>query len=95
VSDGRLDKVVDIRQAELNHFLHWIALIFVAAYAWQLHGWGWALATFIGLITVISIGNLVILAVSGNLAFVRINRWGWIVVSLLLVAFSGASIQHV
>lgn len=74
-----------------DHSLHWLGLIGIAGYAWQLHGFFVAVAGLLALLLVIAISNLAILATSGRFALVRVNRWAWLVVALVLLALSGAS----
>lgn len=88
----RLDS--DSRYADnvaADNSLHWLALLSAAGYAWKLHGLLAAIAVLVGLLIVISLSNLAILAKSGSFKLLRLNRWSWVVLAVILLAASGAS----
>lgn len=74
---------------------HWFALIAVALYAWQLHGFWIGLLLLVGLIAVIAVTNMILLVRFGNFRALLINRWFWVAAAFVTVAMSGASIGSV
>ena len=84
-----------VERVRQDYALHWLAILAVAAYSWQLHGVLIALAVGLGLVAAISTTNLLILGSTGRLGLVRVARWAWVVVGLIAVTLSGASIESV
>ncbi len=75
----------------VDHYLHWLALLSAAGYAWKLHGLLAAIAVLIGLLIIISLTNLVVLTKFGSFRLLRVNRWSWVILAVVLLAVSGAS----
>lgn len=74
-----------------DHYLHWVALVAAAAYAWQVHGWSTGLIVLFGTIAIIVATNVLVLALSGS-RFLRLNRWAWVILAFVGIALSGASV---
>lgn len=86
------DEAAQIRR---NHGLHWLALLALAAYAWQLHGILTAFVLLLGLLILIGGTNMFLLMTTGNIRATRWSRWGWLAVAGLGVVISGAEIGSV
>jgi hypothetical protein len=80
--------------ADRDHYVHLLLMIGAGLYGWQLHGLMFGIGTILALWVIIAISNHVILLTSGNLAWIRLNRWGWLVVAYIAVGLSGASVSH-
>jgi len=78
-----------------DHYLHWLAMLGAAAYAWQLHNLFLGVAVLIGLVVVISVTNVLLLSLFQSFAVVRANRWAWVILAYAALAWSGASIGRV
>ena len=78
-----------------DHHAHRIAHILISVWAGWAWGWLWGLGLFVGLFAVIALSNAVILNTSGSLGLIRTNRWFWLLLALLLILISTASIQQV
>ena len=81
-----------VEKVREDHYLHRLCLIGVSFWGAQIWGWLWGLLLFVGIISAISVGNIAILATTGNLKIIRVNRWTWIVVGLVLIIATTASI---
>lgn len=82
-------------QVRLDHNAHKFALFVISAYGWQLHSWFVGLLVLIGLFATISLTNIAILAVAPEkrlFALLRWNRWGWVVIAGIALAYSGSSL---
>ncbi|MBP7135060.1 MAG: hypothetical protein KBA57_01730 [Sphingomonadaceae bacterium] len=75
--------------------MHLLLMLGAGLYAWQLHGLMIGLGTILALWVIITISNYAILLTSGSFAWIRLNRWGWVIVAYIAVALSGASVSHV
>ena len=81
-----------------DHYAHKLAILSVAAYGWQLHGWLTGLGILVGLIIIISITNIALMAAGPDhklLRRIRLNRWGWVVIAAIMLVLSGATIAEV
>lgn len=86
------------KSVESDHYAHKFALLAVAAYGFQLHGWLTGLAILFGLIVIIAISNTILMAVApGQRLFrlIRVNRWGWIIVTAAILVISSIKIETV
>lgn len=79
------------KEVAVDHTLHWLAVLAVGGYAWKLHGWLAGIVILIGLVAAISLTNLAILAKVGSFRLIRVNRWGWVILTFALLAASRAS----
>lgn len=79
-----------------DHYAHKFALLAVAAYGFQLHGWLTGLGILFGLIIIIAITNTTLMAVApGQRVFqlIRVNRWGWIIITAAILLISSATAE--
>ncbi|TVR07336.1 MAG: hypothetical protein EA385_13095 [Salinarimonadaceae bacterium] len=86
-------------EVEYSRYLHFIAVISVALYAWQIHSFWVGIAVWILLYFGISLSNLLIIMVSIKkdatepFRWIRFNRWAWIICAFLAIGVSGASLE--
>ena len=81
-----------------DHYGHKLAMLAVAAYGWQLHGWLTGLGILVGLVIIISITNIALMAKGPDDRWtrrIRMNRWGWVVIAAIILLLSGATIAVV
>ena len=77
-----------------DHYGHKLAMLAVAAYGWQLHGWLTAGGILVGLFVIIAITNTVLMANSPDhsvFRWVRVNRWFWVFLALIILMLSSAT----
>ena len=81
-----------------DHYAHKLAILSVAVYGWQLHGWLTGLGILVGLVIIISITNIALMTTGPDDRWprrIRINRWGWVVIAAIMLLLSGATIAEV
>ncbi len=78
-----------------DHYLHWLALFFVAFWAGSAFGWLWGIGTFFAIYVTILISNTMILAVRPSFRLIKINRWFWIILAIFWIILSTASVVDV
>ena len=76
-----------------DHALHRLTHIAVSIWAGSVWGWLWGFAVFAGLFLAIAASNLALLALTGNLRLVRVNRWAWLWMALAVIVLSSASVK--
>lgn len=75
-----------------DHYAHWFALLAVAWWAKSVFSWPVGAGVLFGLIVVIWITNTIILATTGSLRAIKINRWGWLAVVFVTVIYMSATV---
>lgn len=79
-----------------DHYAHKFALLAVAAYGFQLHGWLIGLGILFGLIIIIAVTNRILMATTPDqrvFPLIRVNRWGWIIITAAILLISSATIE--
>lgn len=78
-----------------DHYLHWLAVIAVCVWAGSIYGWLVGLSAFIALLVTITFTNTIILAKTGSLRGVRVNRWAWVIFAVLTIMGSSAEVYPI
>ena len=78
-----------------DHYTHRIAHILISIWAGWAWGWMWGIGLFVGLFAIIALSNLAIMSTSGSLKLIRFSRWLWLLLALLSILISTASIEQV
>lgn len=85
-----------IKSVQSDHYAHKFVLFSVAAYGFQLHGWLTGIGILLGLIIIIAITNSILMATASDqnvFRLIRVNRWGWIIVTAAILVVSSATIE--
>ncbi|KEO92118.1 hypothetical protein EH31_05475 [Erythrobacter longus] len=82
-------------RVRVDHYLHWFAVIAVSVWAGTVYGWLAAIGAFIALLVAITLTNTIILAKTGSLMGVRVNRWAWVTFAILTIIVSSAEVHTI
>jgi hypothetical protein len=81
-----------VQRVREDHYLHWLALISVAVWAGSAFGWITGFATFAGLFLAIRLTNTIVLSTTSSLRAVKLSRWGWLLVGVIIIVGSSAQV---
>jgi hypothetical protein len=84
-----------VKRAADDHALHRLTHIAISLWAGWVWGWLWSLAVFAGLFLIIAACNLALLALTGNMRLIHVNRWAWLWIALAGIMLSSASFRTV
>lgn len=73
-----------------DHYLHWLALLVIAWWAGSVFGWLLGLATLAGVYLAIVLTNAVVMSAGGSFSYLKLSRWGWLAVAVIIIVLAGA-----
>lgn len=79
-------------RVRVDHYLHWFAVISIGVWAGSIYGWLAGVGALIGLLVAIMITNTILLAKTGSLRTVRVNRWAWVIFAILMIFVSSTEL---